>query len=58
MQTPRSAASQFRVWGASVTAIGDGDKAPIHKWKRYYDTPQTEQDARGLPWNDAVGWAF
>jgi len=55
MQTPRSAAAQFRAWGASVTAIGKGSKQPLHKWKCYYETPQSDQDARRFPWRDAVG---
>jgi hypothetical protein len=48
-------ALEFHAWGANVTAIVAGSKSPLHKWKRFYETPQTRQDANALPWDKAVG---
>lgn len=55
MITPRSAASQLRTWGASVTAIGKESKRPIHKWACFYETPQSDDAVRQIPWDQAVG---
>ena len=54
-QTPKSAALQFHGWGANITVMAKASKQPIHKWKRFYDTPQTLKDVEELPWRNAVG---
>lgn len=53
-----SFARDLRKWGAFVTTIGTGKKT-LHTWEvwqPYRDDykPQTEQDFKNLPWNNAV----
>src|SRR3712207_4239609 len=51
----KDAALQLHGFGANVNAIGERTKSPIHKWKHWYDTRQSEDEVRRLPWRDAAG---
>jgi putative DNA primase/helicase len=49
-------AQEYHAWGANVTAIAHGYKAPHHHWKKWQTEPQTPQDVVSLyDWRKAWG---
>ncbi len=46
-------AEPFHNWGANITVIPYGDKAPDHAWKSWLTERQTATDFDGLPWHRA-----
>lgn len=48
-------ARQLHSWGANVTAIRAGSKAPAHPWQQWQAARQTPADLEHLPWDRAAG---
>jgi hypothetical protein len=52
------AALEYHVWGANVSALQRGSKAPIGSWQRWKNTRQSINDVNNMPWNAAAGVGY